>query len=77
MNHSEILAKIDRLRAHPPGLHGRDFLLTWRESETTLRFLLGAAEALEEIHRAGLSARLFDTGLGLSLIHISEPTRPY
>jgi knotted carbamoyltransferase YgeW len=67
MSHSEILAKIDRLRAHPPGLHGRDFLLTWRESETTLRFLLGAAEALEEIHRAGLSARLFDTGLGLAI----------
>jgi knotted carbamoyltransferase YgeW len=67
MSHDALLAKIDRLRALAPGLHDRDFLLTWRESETTLRFLLGAAEALEEIHRAGLSARLFDTGLGLAI----------
>ena len=67
MSHREILASIDRLRALAPDLHDRDFLLSWRESETTLRFLLGAAEALEQIHRAGLSARLFDTGLGIAI----------
>ncbi len=67
MDHRPILDKIDRLRALAPGLHDRDFLLTWRESETTLRFLVAATEVLEEIHRAGLSARLFDTGLGLAI----------
>jgi len=67
MTHHDLRAKIDHLRALAPGLHDRDFLLTWRESETTLRFVLAAAEALEEIHRAGLSARLFDSGLGLAI----------
>ena len=67
MSQSELRAGIDRLRALAPGLHDRDFLLTWRESETTLRFLLAAAALLEEMHRANLSARLFDTGLGLAI----------
>ncbi|MBZ0089554.1 MAG: hypothetical protein K8H90_04170 [Thermoanaerobaculia bacterium] len=67
MTHDTLYAKIDRLRALAPGLHDGDFLLTWRQSEATLRFVLAAAEALEEIHRANLSARLFDTGLGLAI----------
>ncbi len=67
MDAKNLAARIDSLRALEPGLHDRDFLLTWRESEATLRFLLGAADALREMHRAGLSARLFDTGLGLAI----------
>jgi knotted carbamoyltransferase YgeW len=67
MSPTALLRKIDGLRALAPGLQDRDFLLTWRESETTLRFVLAAAEALEEIHRANLSARLFDTGLGIAI----------
>jgi knotted carbamoyltransferase YgeW len=67
MSHAEILAQLDRLRALPAGLRDRDFLLTWRESETTLRFLLAAAEILEDVHRAGLSARVFDTGLAVAI----------
>ena len=67
MSHEPILHQIDLLRALAPGLHDRDFLLTWRESETTLRFVLAAAEILAEIHRAGLSARLFDSGLGVAI----------
>lgn len=67
MSQTALRTKVDRLRALAPGLHDRDFLLTWRESETTLRFLLAAADVLAEMHRANLSARLFDTGLGLAI----------
>ncbi|MCB1009498.1 MAG: knotted carbamoyltransferase YgeW [Acidobacteria bacterium] len=67
MSQRELLDEIDRLRALAPGLNDRDFLLTWRESEETLRFVLGAAAALEGIHRAGLSARVFDAGLGIAI----------
>ena len=67
MSQAELLAEIDALRALPPGLHDRDFLLTWRESETTLRFVLAAAAALERMQRENLSARLFDTGLGIAI----------
>jgi len=62
-----LLDKIDRLRALAPDLHDRDFLLTWRESEKTLRFVLAATEILEAMHREGLSARFFDTGLGIAI----------
>lgn len=62
-----LLDKIDRLRSLAPDLHDRDFLLTWRESEKTLRFVLAAAEILEAMHREGLSARFFDTGLGIAI----------
>jgi knotted carbamoyltransferase YgeW len=67
MDSGAILARIERLRELEPDLHDRDFLLTWRERETTLRFLLGAAEVLEQMHRAHLSARLFETGIGIAI----------
>jgi knotted carbamoyltransferase YgeW len=67
VSHAALRARIDGLRPLAPGLHDRDFLLTWRESERTLRFVLAAAAVLEEMHRANLSARLFDTGLGLAI----------
>jgi knotted carbamoyltransferase YgeW len=62
-----IRQTIDRLRTLRPGLHDRDFLLTWDHPRETIDFILGAAEALEALARAGLSARLFDSGLGMSI----------
>jgi knotted carbamoyltransferase YgeW len=67
MDSGAILTRIENLRGLDPGLHGRDFLLTWKESDATLRFLLGAARALEQMHGAQLSSRLFDTGLGMAI----------
>jgi len=58
---------LDRLDATPSGLHDGDFLLTWRVEESAIRAVLLAAEALERLFRAGVSTRLFDSGLGLSI----------
>jgi knotted carbamoyltransferase YgeW len=59
--------KLEGLRRLPTDLYGRDFLLTWRESDRALRAVLLAAEILEDLARARVSARLFDTGLGIAL----------
>jgi len=67
MSTSEIRRKIEALSALPVDLHDRDVLLSWRQSEENLRFLLLAAEILERIADAGISARLFDSGLGIAL----------
>jgi knotted carbamoyltransferase YgeW len=62
-----LRTKIDALAALDVSLYNSDFLLTWQRSDADLRFVLLAAEILEGLTRRGLSARLFDTGLGLSI----------
>ncbi len=58
---------IEQLQAHPTGLYQRDFLLTWEQSADDLRAVLLAAEVLEELHHANMSARVFESGLAVSI----------
>jgi len=67
MNLDPIRDKIATLGTIDCQLHDRDFLLTWEQSDASVRFVLLAAEILEDVARAGLSARMFDTGLGMSI----------
>jgi knotted carbamoyltransferase YgeW len=67
MTESALRAKIDALAALDTDLHDDDFLLTWQQPDATIRFIVLAAEILEGLARRGVSARLFDTGLGLSI----------
>jgi knotted carbamoyltransferase YgeW len=67
MNLDAIRDKIATLGTLDADLHDRDFLLTWEQSEATVGFVLRAAEILELLARAGLTARVFDTGLGISI----------
>jgi knotted carbamoyltransferase YgeW len=60
-------AKLSALSSLPTGLHDKDFLLTWQYPESTIRGVLLAAEILEDLHAAGVSTRVFETGLGLSI----------
>ncbi len=62
-----IRRKLERLAALPSGLHDKDFLLTWQYGEQTLRAVLLAAEILRDLSAQGLSTRVFDTGLGVSI----------
>jgi knotted carbamoyltransferase YgeW len=48
-------------------LWNSDFLLTWQHDDATLRAVLDTAEALGDLARAGVSCRVFETGLGLSI----------
>ncbi|MDA3947826.1 MAG: hypothetical protein PF508_01255 [Spirochaeta sp.] len=63
-----IKAAIDNLAGQPfSSLLGRDFLLTWQKSEGELRAVLAAAEALRQLRREGISPRVFNSGLAVSL----------
>ena len=67
MSRDAIGARIAALAACKHSLHNGDFLLTWRNDAANIHFVLRAADILERLSRAGVSTRLFDTGLGLSI----------
>ena len=67
MSDDALRTKIDALAALDADLYDDDFLLTWQQPDAAIRFVVLAAEVLEGLTRRGLSGRLFDTGLGLSI----------
>ena len=67
MSADPIRAKIDALRSLNAGLFNRDFLLTWRESDAAIRFVLEGADLLQALTRGHAPTRLFDRGIGLSI----------
>ena len=63
----QIKSLIEQLQARTTGLYQRDFLLTWEQSADDLRAVLLAAEVLEEMYRANISAGVFESGLAVSI----------
>lgn len=47
--------------------HNNDFLLSWRYGQDTIRSVLLATEALRTLWAEGLSTRVFDTGMAISI----------
>ncbi|HEY3383221.1 MAG TPA: knotted carbamoyltransferase YgeW [Vicinamibacterales bacterium] len=64
---SKISTALSALASMPTGLHDKDFLLTWQYPEQTIRSVLLIAEILQDLAAAGVSARVFETGLGISI----------
>ena len=62
-----IQSLIEQLQPLGTGLCSKDFLLTWEQSADDLRAVLLAAEVLEELHAGNISARVFDSGLAVSI----------
>ena len=58
-------------------LHNGDFLLTWEHDDATIRAVLATAGALEGIARGGMSCRVFETGLGLSIFRDNSTRTRY
>ena len=65
MDFREQLSKLDGLDLS--GLFNEDFLLTWDKSEDEIRGVLAVADALRALRESNKSARIFDSGLGISL----------
>jgi knotted carbamoyltransferase YgeW len=59
--------QLDELQELHFNSYGRDFLLTWEKSGDELRAVVALAELFSEMHRAGKSFRVFDTGLAISI----------
>ena len=58
---------IDKLAGLETGLHQKDFLLTWNQTDQDLRAVLLATEILEAFYRANIDARVFRGSLAVSL----------
>jgi knotted carbamoyltransferase YgeW len=64
---SSTLSNLEALTDVAPDLHDRDFLLTWDHADATIRSIISLASALEQMTRAGLATRVFDSGLGVAI----------
>lgn len=59
---------IDKLsNLHPTDLYNKDFFLTWEKSDDALETILLVADALRTLRTCGISAKVFDSGLAVSL----------
>lgn len=68
MSNTGIKAAIDQLAGlDAAGMRGDDFLLTWERSGDQLEAVFTTAEVLAGLRRAGISTRIFDSGLGVSI----------
>jgi knotted carbamoyltransferase YgeW len=61
---ADRIRQVEKLKL---GLCGNDFLLTWEKSHDEILATALVAEALQRFHRDGLSCRLFDTGVAVSI----------
>jgi knotted carbamoyltransferase YgeW len=59
--------QLDELQELHFNSYGKDFLLTWEKSGDELRAVVALAELFSEMHKAGKSFRVFDTGLAISI----------
>ncbi len=64
---ADLERRADALLGLDPGLSGKDFLLSWQVSDDGIEFVRRAAALLHDVARAGLSPRLFDGGVGVSI----------
>ena len=68
MTPHDIHRMIDGLSAGALGeLKGRDFLLTWDKSREELETILQTALVLKALRMSNISARVYDSGLGVSV----------
>jgi knotted carbamoyltransferase YgeW len=61
-----IAAIIGRMRSKKIGLHEKDFLLTWEKTQDELEAVFIVADALRAMRKAGISPRLWDSGIAVS-----------
>jgi knotted carbamoyltransferase YgeW len=47
--------------------YNRDFLLTWERADDEIKAVLTVAQLMNDLHKAGISFRAFDTGLAISI----------
>jgi knotted carbamoyltransferase YgeW len=66
MNTHEITKSIEGLESKKLDMAGKDFLLTWEKSKDEIEAAFLAADALRALRDAGISARLWDSGIAVS-----------
>lgn len=59
--------KLAKLASTPTHLFNRDFFLTWEHTDNELAALLQIVDILEAMYAQGISTKVFESGLGISL----------
>lgn len=62
-----VQSNLEILKKLKIDMYNKDFLLTWEKNDDEIKTLLLLAESLKELHRTGVSCRIFDTGLAISI----------
>jgi knotted carbamoyltransferase YgeW len=63
----DLKALINEITSYKAETFGKDFLLTWEKTPDELKTILAVANTLKEMRKQNISARCFDSGLGISL----------
>jgi len=66
-NTDKIKLKLKELEALKPDTYGRDFLLTWENSQDNLKAVMLVAEILQLLHQEKKPWKIFDYGLAISI----------
>ena len=66
MDKKAIRKIIDKLEAKKIKMQGKDFLLTWEKSRDELEATFLVADALRAMREAGISPRLWKSGIAVS-----------
>lgn len=70
-------AQLEKLADKKSTLYNKDFLLTWQQSDESLRLVGELADALRDLYQNNRSTRLFDTGLGISIFRDNSTRTRY
>ncbi len=63
----ELNALLKEIKGYKSKMHGKDFLLTWEKSTDELKQILAIADLLKMMREKNISARVFDSGIAVSL----------
>ncbi|MGA2548025.1 MAG: knotted carbamoyltransferase YgeW [Rectinemataceae bacterium] len=66
MGANEIKKIIDDMKTKKIAMHGKDFLLTWEKSRDEIEATFLVADTLRAMREAGISPRLWDSGIAVS-----------
>lgn len=64
---TQFAASLHGLRNLNVDMYNRDFLLTWERTDDEIKAVLAVAQLMNDMHKAGMSVRTFDTGLAISI----------
>ncbi|MDR2733175.1 MAG: knotted carbamoyltransferase YgeW [Spirochaetota bacterium] len=64
---ADFKALLKEIRGYKADLAGKDFLLTWEKTVDELAQILAIADALRDLRVRNISAKVFKSGLGISL----------
>ncbi len=64
---SEIKALLEEIKTYNTDLYRHDLLWTWEKSDDELKCILSMARLLMQMRKENISAKVFDSGLGISL----------